>query len=211
MIPRGCVYRRSVALLAGLLLALPLAAQDAPPQPAASAGADVSADANPLGGTFEVSSASVVNRRGVWELSAQVRYPLNERIRDALHDGITLSFDLEVAVTRQRRLWFDADVLKLDVRRDLSYHVVSDRYLLSGAPGQDIETFANIEAALERLGDISDWPIIVDSQLTGEGPWQVNVRAGVRRGRMPDALRALVFWSDAWHRTSEWYRWTLPR
>ena len=22
---------------------------------------------------------------------------------------------------------------------------------------------------------------------------------------MPDALRALVFWSDAWHRTSEWY------
>ena len=136
---------------------------------------------------------------------------LNEQIRGALRDGITLSFDLEVSITRHRHYWFDADVLGLDLRRDLSYHVVSDRYLLSAGPGREIESFPTIEAALARLGDISDWPVVVDSQLTGEGPWQVSVRAGVRRGRMPDALRALVFWSDAWHRTSEWYRWTLPR
>jgi hypothetical protein len=186
---------RSWALLLALLFALPLAADDA----------------SPLAGTFEVGSASVTNRRGVWELSAHVRYPNNERIRGALQDGVTLTFDLEVAISRHRRFWFDADVINLDLRRDLSYHVVSDRYLLSSPGGQEIETFPTIEAALERLGDVVDWPVIVDSQLTGDGPWRVGVRAGVRRGRMPDALRALVFWSDAWHRTSEWYRWTLPR
>jgi hypothetical protein len=187
--------RRGWMLPFALLFALPLAADDA----------------GPLGGTFEVGSASIVNRRGVWELSAHVRYPLNERIRSALQDGITLTFDLEVAISRDRRFWFDADVLSLDLRRDLTYHVVSDRYLLTSSSGQEIETFPTIEAALERLGDVVDWPVVVDSQLTGDGPWQVSVRAGVRRGRMPDALRALVFWSDAWHRTSEWYRWTLPR
>lgn len=187
--------RRGWILLLALLFALPLAADDA----------------DPLAGAFEVSSASVVNRRGVWELSAHVRYPLSERIRSALQDGVTLTFDLEVAITRHRRFWFDADVLSLDLRRDLSYHVVSDRYVLSSADGREIETFPTIEAALQRVGDVVDWPVIVDSQLSGEGPWQVSVRAGVRRGRMPDALRALVFWSDAWHRTSEWYRWTLPR
>jgi hypothetical protein len=182
-------------LLLALWVALPLAADDA----------------DPLAGAFEVSSASVVNRRGVWELTAHVRYPLSERIRSALQDGVTLTFDLEVAITRHRRFWLDADVLSLDLRRDLSYHVVSDRYVLTSADGREIETFPTIEAALARLGDVADWPVIVDSQLSGEGPWQVSVRAGVRRGRMPDALRALVFWSDAWHRTSEWYRWTLPR
>ena len=187
--------RPAWALLLALLFALPLAADDV----------------SPLAGTFEVGSASITNRRGVWELSAHVRYPLNERIRDALLDGVTLSFDLEVEVTRHRHFWFDAAVLSLDLRRDLSYHVVSDRYLLSSGNSQEIETFPTIEAALERLGDVGDWPIVVDSQLSGDGPWQVSVRAGVRRGRMPDALRALVFWSDAWHRTSEWYRWTLPR
>ena len=188
-------WLRGQALLLALLFALPLAADEA----------------SPLGGTFEVGSASITNRRGVWELNAHVRYPDNERIRGALQDGVTLTFDLEVAISRHRRFWFDADVLSLDLRRDLSYHVVSDRYVLGSSDGREIETFPTIEAALERLGDITDWPVVVDSQLTGEGPWQVSVRAGVRRGRMPDALRALVFWSDAWHRTSEWYRWTLPR
>ena len=56
---------------------------------------------------------------------------------------------------------------------------------------------------------VEDLPILVESQLRGEGPWQVAVRAGVRRGRMPDALRALMFWTDDWHRTSDWYTWTL--
>jgi hypothetical protein len=124
---------------------------------------------------------------------------------------VTLTFDLEVAITRPRRFWFDADVLGLGLRRELSYHVVSDRYLVSSPGTRELESFPTIEAALQRLGEVVDWPIIVDSQLTGDGPWEVSVRAGVRRGRMPDALRAVVFWSDAWHRTSEWYRWTLPR
>jgi hypothetical protein len=180
----GTMPRRPAwALLLALLFALPLAADDV----------------SPLAGTFEVGSASITNRRGVWELSARVRYPLGERIRSALQDGVTLTFDLEVAITRHRRFWFDADVLNLDLRRDLSYHVVTDRYLLTAGSGQEIETFPTIEAALERLGDVVDWPVVVDSQLSGDGPWRVSVRAGVRRGRMPDALRALVFWSDAWH------------
>jgi hypothetical protein len=37
------------------------------------------------------------------------------------------------------------------------------------------------------------------------------VRAGFRRGRLPDALRALVFWSDGWNRRSKWNAWILPR
>jgi len=49
----------------------------------------------------------------------------------------------------------------------------------------------------------------VESQLRGEGPWQVAVRAGVRRGRLSDTMRALMFWSDDWHRNSDWYIWTL--
>ena len=49
------------------------------------------------------------------------------------------------------------------------------------------------------------------AQLRGDGPWTIGLRAGVRRGRMPDALRTLLFWSDDWHRTSDWYTWTLER
>ena len=48
-------------------------------------------------------------------------------------------------------------------------------------------------------------------QMRGDGPWEIALRAGVRRGHIPDALRTLLFWRDDWHRTSEWHSWTLER
>jgi len=63
--------------------------------------------------------------------------------------------------------------------------------------------------AVEFLGQVDAWPILVEPQLGG-GNYLVSVRAGVRRGNMPSSLRALLFWTDDWHRESEWYTWSLP-
>jgi hypothetical protein len=165
--------------------------------------------AGPLAGDFQVRSAFVVVDHAVLQLSAHVEYPINDRIRGALRDGVTLAFDLDVIISRHRRLWPDATLLDMTLRRELNYHAVTDRYVLRDEAGVEQESFPTLEAALERLGRIEDLPILVESQLHGEAPWQIAVRAGVRRGRMPDALRALVFWTDDWHRTTDWYTWML--
>ena len=80
-----------------------------------------------LDGEFEVRNATAIFNQGVVELSAEVRYPLTDPIRQALRDGVTLAFDLEIGVSRPRRFWFDSDVVSLNLRRELSYHVISDR------------------------------------------------------------------------------------
>ena len=146
---------------------------------------------------------------GELQLSAHIGNPIRDRIRSALRDGVTLAFDLEISISRHRRLWLDATVLETTLRRELTYHAVTDRYVLRDEQGVEQESFPTLEAALDKLGRIEDLPILVESQLRGEAPWEVAVRAGVRRGRMPDALRALVFWTDDWHRTTEWYTWML--
>jgi uncharacterized protein DUF4390 len=165
--------------------------------------------AGPLDGDFQIRSAFVVVDHGVLQLSAHIDYPINDRIRSALRDGVTLAFDLDVTVSRHRRLWLDATVLETTLRRELTYHAVTDRYVLRDVAGVEQESFATLEAALDKLGRVEDLPILVESQLRGDAPWEVAVRAGVRRGRMPDALRALVFWTDDWHRTTDWYTWML--
>ncbi|MGC2459409.1 MAG: DUF4390 domain-containing protein [Steroidobacteraceae bacterium] len=165
--------------------------------------------AGPLAGDFQIRSAFVIVDHGVLQLSAHIDYPVNDRIRSVLRDGVTLAFDLEVTISRHRRLWFDATVLEMTLQRELTYHAVTDRYVLRDEAGVEQESLPTLEAALDKLGRIEDLPILVESQLRGEGPWEVAVRAGVRRGRMPDALRALVFWTDDWHRTTDWYTWML--
>ena len=170
-------------------------------------GADAHADA--LDGVLEVRSAYVSVEGGVFLLHARVEYPVSPAIRDALHDGVTLTVDLETRIERERRFWFNADVLDLTLRRELDYHAVSDRYLVRDVRGGTQKSFATLEEALADLGAVEDWPVMVEPQLTA-GSYRISVRAGVRRGRLPTSLRALMFWTDDWRRVSEWYTWSLP-
>ena len=165
--------------------------------------------ADALDGVLEVRSAYVNIDNGVFLLHARVEYPVNPAIRDALRDGVTLTFDLDTRVERERRFWFNANIVELTLRRELAYHAVSDRYVVRDVKSDEQQTFPTLEEALAYLGKIDGWPILVEPQLNG-GNYVISVRAGVRRGRLPASLRALMFWADDWHRVSEWYSWSLP-
>src|SRR6185295_15531773 len=167
------------------------------------------ARADALDGVLEVRSAYVNVDNGVFLLHARIEYPDNPAIRDALRDGITLSFDLDTRVEHHRRLWFDAEVVSLTLRRELSFHSVSERYIVRDVRSGDQQSFPTLEEALKQLGTVDGWLILVEPQLDG-GEYEVGVRAGLRRGRLPSSLRALMFWTNDWHRPSGWYTWSLP-
>jgi hypothetical protein len=167
------------------------------------------AQADALDGVLQVRSAYVSVEGGVFLLHARIDYPVNPVIRDALHDGVTLTVDLDAHIERERRFWFNADIVDLALRRELDYHAVSDRYLVRDVRSGNQKSFATLEEALVDLGTVEGWPVLVEPQLA-EGSYRISVRAGVRRGRLPASLRALLFWTDDWHRVSEWYTWLLP-
>jgi hypothetical protein len=172
------------------------------------------ARADVLDGVLEVRSAYVnIDDQGVFQLFARIAYPVNDDIRAALKDGLMLSFDLDVVVSRERRFWVDATVAEYTLRRELLYHAVSDRYVTRDVvpEGADQHSYATLEEALEALGTVDAWPFLLSPQLSANRDYRVSLRAGVRRGRLPDSLRVLLFWTDDWHRESEWFSWSLQR
>jgi hypothetical protein len=172
------------------------------------------ARADVLDGVLEVRSAYVnIDDQGVFQLFARIAYPVNDDIRAALKDGLMLSFDLDVVVSRERRFWLDATVAEYTLRRELLYHAVSDRYVMRDVvpEGAEQHSYATLEEALEALGTVEAWPFLLSPQLAANRDYRVSLRAGVRRGRLPDSLRVLLFWTDDWHRESEWFSWSLQR
>lgn len=164
-----------------------------------------------LDGALAVQAAWVNVDGPVFELHARVQYPVNEEIRRALHDGSALLADLDVSVARERRLWFDQEIVAFSLRRELTFHTVSERYVVRDVRSGEQQSFSTLEEALSWIGTVDGLPVVVEPQLAGDARYRVSVRAGIRRGRLPDALRAIMFWSDDWHRESEWYAWSLPR
>jgi hypothetical protein len=162
-----------------------------------------------LAGVLEVRSAYVNINKGVFLLHARLEYPVSDAIRTALKDGVTLTFDLDARVDRERRFWLNANIVDLTLRRELTYHAVSDRYVVRDTRSRDQQSFPTIDEALDYLGKVDAWPILVEPQLDG-GSYTISVRAGMRRGHLPASLRAILFWTDDWARVSEWYTWSLP-
>jgi Domain of unknown function (DUF4390) len=165
--------------------------------------------ADALDGNLEVRSAYVDVDKGVFLLHARIEYPQSPAIRTALHDGVTLIFDLDARVDRERRYWMSANIVDLTLRRDLTYHAVSDRYVVREPRSGDQQSFPTLTEALDFLGKVDAWPILVEPQLNG-GSYTISVRAGMRRGHLPASLRAILFWTNDWVRVSEWYTWSLP-
>ena len=169
------------------------------------------AEADALDGALEVQSAFVSTTAGVYQLNAHIRYPNNDETAAALRDGVTLFYDLDLEVTRERRYWTNAMIVALSLRRELAYHSVSERYVVRDPLAPEQRTFATLVEALDYMGNVENWPILVAAQVPGSANYKVGVRASIHRGKLTDALRALMFWSDDWQRTSEWYSWSLPR
>jgi Domain of unknown function (DUF4390) len=172
------------------------------------------ARADALDGVLEVRSAYASPENGVFNLYARIAYPVNDDIRAALKDGLTLTFDLDVVVSRERRFWMDEGIAEYTLKRELNYHAVSDRYVtrdLDPRNGDEQHSYATLEEALEALGTVDSWPFLLAAQLSPNRDYRVSLRAGVRRGRLPDTLRVLLFWTDDWHRESEWFSWSLQR
>ncbi len=192
--PRG-------AMLAALLAAFGLLFAAAPGVSRADA----------LDGILEIQSAFVSRVAGVYQLNAHVKYPLNDEIRAALKDGVSLNFDLEATVSRARRYWFNAEVVNVSLRRELEWQALTDRFIVRSPDGAEQQNFASLDAALESLGHVEGWPIMVESQIKDAGEFRVSLRAGMRRGKLTDAMRVIMFWTNDWHRESEWYTWSLPR
>ena len=177
-------------------------------------GAAPVARSDALDGVLEVRSAYVNIEQGVFQLYARVQYPVNDDIRAALKDGLKLTFELDMVVSRERRFWMDADVFNYTLKRELMYHAVSDRYVtreLDSRSPNPQHSYATLEEALEALGTVDAMPILVSSQLSQNREYRVSLRAGVRRGQLADTLRVLLFWTDDWHRESEWFSWSLQR
>ena len=173
--------------------------------------ASPAARADALDGVLEVQSAFVNLADGVYQLHARVKYPANDETVAALREGVSLSYDLDVEVARSRRFWFDAGLTTVTLRRELTFHAVSERYVVREPRSGAQSSFATLEEALDSLGTVDGWPILVASQVPRDADCIVSVRASVRRGKLTDALRVILFWNDGWQRGSEWYSWSLPR
>ncbi len=157
-----------------------------------------------------VRSASAKLGDASLQFTVRADFPADEQTRAALLAGATVDLVLQTTVDRKNRFWVDEQLVESSFRRELSWNAPSQRFVLRDVDSGGQQTFATLEEALATAGTLDDWSVPFASQLDSGETYEVRVRARLRRGRMPSALRALTFWTRYWSR-SEWYQCELTR
>jgi hypothetical protein len=162
-----------------------------------------------LEGRFEVRSADLELKDGVYHLNARIDLPISDAVRRGLAEGVPLTLEVDLDVERVRQLFPNARVAELTQRYDLQYNAVSSRYVLRNQNSGQQESVPTVDAALELLSEVRSVPVLDKALLPDDRRYEASVRARIDYGRVPFTLRLLMFWVNEWHRESDWYTWTL--
>jgi hypothetical protein len=165
--------------------------------------------ADGLEGRFEVRSADLQLKDGVYHLNAHVDLPVSDAVRRGLAEGVPLTLELDLDIERVRQLLPNSRVAELTQRYHLQYNAVSARYILRNDNSGQQESLSTVDAAIEQLSEVRSLPVLDKALISANRRYEANVRAKVDYGSVPFTLRVVMFWVNDWHRESDWYTWTL--
>src|ERR1039457_3520576 len=116
--------------------------------------------ADGLEGRFEVRSADLQLKDGVYHLNAHVDLPVSDAVRRGLAEGVPLTMVLDLDIERVRQLLPNSRVAELTQRYHLQYNAVSARYILRNDNSGQHQSLSTIEAAIEQLSDVRWLPVL---------------------------------------------------
>jgi hypothetical protein len=158
---------------------------------------------------FRIESVAGRIADGQFVVDARIEVRLNDRTIEALENGVTLEFELQAALMRPRRLWWDAEVTAVTRRFLLERHALADGYTLS-EPGADQQlTFKNIDDALAALGEVRDFIAGNAAEQVPADKYRGRLRLRLDIEALPAPLRPIAYISPSWRLSSGWYEWVF--
>jgi hypothetical protein len=145
----------------------------------------------------------------IYVVDADFRYGLSPDMRDALDNGITLAFDVEVEIRQPRRYLWDPLVMRSVQRLRLEYHALSRTYLVSNDTTRTRQSFPTLDEALLELGHMRGAAISETRHLPENGGYTGRIRVRLDVDALPAPLRPIAYLSPDWHLSSSWRQWEV--
>ena len=165
--------------------------------------------ADGLEGRFEVRSADLQLKDGVYHLNVHMDLPVSDAVRRGLAEGVPLTIELDLDIERVRQLLPNSRVAELTQRYHLQYNAVSARYILRNDNSGQQQSLSTVDSAIEQLSEVRGLPVLDKALISAGRRYEASVRAKVDYGSVPFSLRVVMFWVNEWQRESDWYTWTL--
>jgi len=135
---------------------------------------------------------------------------LSDQAEEALLRGIPLIVTIELELERDRSLLWDTKITTWERHVEISYHALSEHYLIQETGRGEIQNFLNLSTAMSVIGKQRSLKIPVPQLPTNpEFAYAVRMRARLDAEALPTPLRLMAYLSPSWRLSSGWTQWPV--
>lgn len=158
--------------------------------------------------SVESAKASIKNEQVLVDLDLDLT--LSDDAEEALQRGIPLIIAIEMELEKSRRLIWDSPVTKWNRDIEISYHALSEHYLVQETGRSEIQNFRNLSEVMSVIGNQRILKIPVPKLPTNaELNYVLKVRARLDAEALPTPLRLMAYLSPSWRLSTGWSTWPV--
>ena len=155
---------------------------------------------------FVINHAEIVLSDKVYHLNASLDFDFSNDVLEAISNGVPLVLELIIEFLEPRRYWFDDEVASLEQRYQLQFHALTEQYIVTNLNSGAKYTFFSLSAALQKIGNVNNLPIIDEQLLEDKNTenYYARIRTTLGFENLPVPLKLDAWTSRSWWLGSDW-------
>ncbi|MBK6958213.1 MAG: DUF4390 domain-containing protein [Nitrosomonas sp.] len=156
---------------------------------------------------IQIKSVSMAAVEQGYEINIDSEVVLNATLEQALEKGIVLYFVTKFSLVDSRWYWLYDEVARGKLRVGLRYYALTRQYHLNHPSFS--QSFNTLAEALQALGQLRDYPLIVKSDLKNDVDYNASLRIWLDLTRMPKPFQVEALGSRKWDLSSDKLEWRM--
>jgi hypothetical protein len=154
----------------------------------------------------QLSGISVTKTTDDLLLSLKVEGAFNEKLEEAVLNGIPATFSFFIILNRVRTAWADEQIVELNVTHTLKYHNLKNHYIIkkSWQDNKPIVT-KSFDEAKQIMSEINGLEIVPLTTLRKGSRYQITAKAELDKVELPFILNYILFFASLWDFETEWH------
>jgi hypothetical protein len=142
-------------------------------------------------------------------VDCEIQYHLDDRVKEALSNGIEMSFLLEIELRQESIYWPDPLISQLLREFKVKYHALSKQFVMVEKGNQKERSFPDLYSTFYYQRRIHNAELTSIDALDLEQEYYFRVRARLASEKLPLPLRIKSYVSTGWRPSSGWTIWPM--
>jgi hypothetical protein len=136
----------------------------------------------------------------------EVKNAFNDKITQAVKNGIPTTFSFYVSLYKTGNSWLDKKVADIQVQSTVKFNSMKGEYTVS-RPWKDEKPWMtkSFDEAKAWMAEVDNLAIIPLTKLVKGGKYQIRIKAELDKVTLPLSLHHIFFFVSFWDFETDWY------